>query len=87
MFSQAEVPLVVDVIPMLEVLEISLASVWEDPDDELNSTTRIAGQAALLLLNKYSIFTAECEVYQIAVGMCIIYMLFSANPIFFSHVS
>jgi hypothetical protein len=74
MFSQAEVPLIVDVIPMLEVLEISLAAVWQDPEDELTNTTRIAGQAALLLLNKYSMFTAECEVYQIAIGMCIIYI-------------
>jgi hypothetical protein len=70
MFSQAEVPLIVDAVPMLEVIELSLAAVKEDPDKELPNVTHVAGQAALLLLNKYSVFTAECEVYQIAIGMC-----------------
>ncbi|TFK37883.1 hypothetical protein BDQ12DRAFT_607000, partial [Crucibulum laeve] len=57
LFSQAEVPLMVEALPMLEVLEVAL----EDADAP--NVVHVAAQAALLLLDKYSVLTNECELY------------------------
>ncbi len=70
MFSQAKVSLIVDAVLMLEVLELSLVAIAEDTEHKLPNVSHVAGQALLLFLNKYSIFTVECEVYQIAISMC-----------------
>ena len=67
-FSQSQVALIVDAIPMLEAIEESMVAVQDD-DAEFPNVIRIAAQAALLLINKYSIFTNDCELYQIAIGM------------------
>ncbi|TFK41568.1 hypothetical protein BDQ12DRAFT_696742 [Crucibulum laeve] len=68
LFSQSEVPLIVDAVPMLETLENSLIAVR---DDDLNTgcstVIRVAAQASLLLICKYSIFTTDCELYHIAI--------------------
>ncbi|TFK34202.1 hypothetical protein BDQ12DRAFT_700513 [Crucibulum laeve] len=56
LFSQSEVPLVVDAVPM-EILEKSLIAVF----------IWVAAQASLLLIHKYSIFTTDCELYHIAI--------------------
>jgi len=55
---------------MLEKLERSLLAVKEDRNGLLEDfqVIRIAAQAALLLIEKYSIFTAESELYIIALG-------------------
>ncbi|TFK37814.1 hypothetical protein BDQ12DRAFT_607102, partial [Crucibulum laeve] len=66
LFSQAEVPLIVEALPMLEVLEVALEGAREDADAP--NVVCVAAQAALLLLDKYSVFTNECELYQIAIG-------------------
>jgi hypothetical protein len=62
------VPLIVDAVPILEAVEESMVAVRDDADAELPNVIRIAAQAALLLIDKYSIFTSDCELYQIAIG-------------------
>lgn len=69
LFSQSQVPLIVDAIPMLEAIEESMVAVRDDNDAELPNVIRVAAQAALLLIDKYSIFTNDCELYQIAIGL------------------
>jgi hypothetical protein len=68
LFSQSQVPLIVDAVPMLEAIEESMVAVRDDDDAELPNVIRVAAQAALLLIDKYSIFTSDCELYQIAIG-------------------
>ena len=62
-------PLIVDAVPMLEAIEESMVAVRDDSDAELPNVVRIAAQSALLLIDKYSIFTSDCELYQIAIGL------------------
>lgn len=69
LFSQSQVPLIVDAIPMLEAIEESMVAVRDDNDAELPNVIWVAAQAALLLIDKYSIFTNDCELYQIAIGL------------------
>jgi hypothetical protein len=59
----------VDAVPMLESIEESMVAVWDDNDAELPNVIRVAAQAALLLIDKYSVFTSDCELYQIAIGL------------------
>jgi hypothetical protein len=54
---------------MLEAIEESMVAVRDDDDAELPNVIRVAAQAALLLIDKYSIFTSDCELYQIAIGL------------------
>jgi len=54
---------------MLESIEESMVAVWDDNDAELPNVIRVAAQAALLLIDKYSVFTSDCELYQIAIGL------------------
>lgn len=68
LFSQSQVPLIVDAVPILEAIEESMVAVRDDDDAELPNVVRVAAQAALLLIDKYSIFTSDCELYQIAIG-------------------
>ncbi|KAF8800450.1 hypothetical protein BYT27DRAFT_7055828, partial [Phlegmacium glaucopus] len=79
LFSQAEVPLIVDALPMLFYLQESLQAVVEDQvqnteDDvsdisssgETPAVIRIAAHAGVLLINKYMDLTWDCEIYVIA---------------------
>jgi hypothetical protein len=59
----------VDAVPILEDIQRSLSAVRDDVDDGLPKIVRIAAQAALLLSHKYSLLSADCELYQIAIGM------------------
>ena len=62
-------PLIVDAVPMLEAIEESMVAVRDDDDAELPNVIRVAAQAALLLIDKYSVFTNDCELHQIAIGL------------------
>lgn len=75
LFSQAQVPLIAEVVPMLDELEKSMVKVRDD--EELLDVIRVAAQAALLLIDKYFSLTDECELYQIAIGMYTSYYCFS----------
>lgn len=60
------VPLIVDVLPLLEDLSLSLEAIR---DDTASSVLRVAAHAAVMMTQKYSVFTSECEIYYIAIGM------------------
>ena len=66
LFSEAEVPLVHEVIPMLEAMEHDLTRVRDS--HELPTVIRIAAIAALLIISKYYALTDDNEVYRIAIG-------------------
>ena len=53
LFSQSQVPLIADVLPMLDSIEQSMTLVCDDEDMELPNVVRVAAQAVLLLIDKY----------------------------------
>ncbi|KAI0061954.1 hypothetical protein BV25DRAFT_1804810, partial [Artomyces pyxidatus] len=68
LFSQSEVPLVHEVVPMLETLEQQLTHVRDSV--ELPNTIRVAAHASLIMVGKYYALSDDCEVYRIAIVMC-----------------
>lgn len=68
LFSQAEVPLIPDVIPMLCDMKAAFINIRDAPLPMASNSVRVASQAALLLINKYFTLTEESELYQIAMG-------------------
>ncbi|KAG2036217.1 hypothetical protein BDR03DRAFT_466694 [Suillus americanus] len=66
--SRAEVPLICDVVPMLESLEHSLDRVYNATEEP--AVIRIAAKAALQIVGKYYALTDDDEVYRIAIVMC-----------------
>jgi hypothetical protein len=64
------VPLVHEVVPMMEDLEHSLDSVWNQTHQRLPAVIRIAAKAALQVLGKYYALSDDSEVYRIAIVMC-----------------
>ncbi|KAI6024403.1 hypothetical protein EDC04DRAFT_2933480 [Pisolithus marmoratus] len=67
-FSSVNVPLVHEVIPMLECLEHMMTRVCDAPCEL--PVIRIAAKAALLMIGKYYALTDDSEVYRIAIVMC-----------------
>lgn len=65
-FSQAEVPLVYEVLPMMARLRRDLEQMRDDTG--LPNVIRIAAIAGLLVLNKYDVRFQDTEVYRIALG-------------------
>ncbi|KAF5315255.1 hypothetical protein D9619_006958 [Psilocybe cf. subviscida] len=70
LFSKSQVPLIVDVIPMLEQIREGLIGARDDKDNEVPNVVRVACQAGILLVDKYSTFTADCPVYPISIVLC-----------------
>jgi hypothetical protein len=77
LFSQSQVPLIADVLPMLDSIEQSMKLVRdhipdeEDEDDpSVPNVVRVAAQAVLLLIDKYYSLMKDCELYVIAIGKC-----------------
>ncbi|KAF8988141.1 hypothetical protein BDQ17DRAFT_1402226 [Cyathus striatus] len=68
LFSMKDVPLVVEALPELENLELGLLAVRKD--ERASNVIHVAAQAALLVLDKYSVSTNDCEVYLISIVMC-----------------
>jgi hypothetical protein len=66
LFSKADVPLIYEVIPMLEFLEHALDDVYNAKDEP--PVIRIAAQAALQVVGKYYALTDDNEVYRIAIS-------------------
>jgi hypothetical protein len=52
----------------LEELREGLIAARDDTENDLSNSIRTACQAALLLIDKYSTFTNDCEIYLIAIG-------------------
>ncbi|EJD08421.1 uncharacterized protein FOMMEDRAFT_71609, partial [Fomitiporia mediterranea MF3/22] len=67
LFSQAEVPLIAEVIPMFLVIQQALKKASDD--DKLLPILRISAYAGLLVCKKYYALTDECEAYYIAIVM------------------
>ena len=68
LFSQSQVPLIADVLPMLDSIEKSMTLVHDNEDRELPNVVRVAAQAVLLLIDKYYSLMKDCELYVIAIG-------------------
>ncbi|KAJ6619855.1 hypothetical protein B0H10DRAFT_1792778 [Mycena sp. CBHHK59/15] len=68
LFSRAEVPLIYEVIPMLESLEDQLANMRDNIT--LPNVIRIAAIAGLMVVGKYYALTDDTEVYRISIIMC-----------------
>ncbi|KAJ7170281.1 hypothetical protein C8R43DRAFT_1085403 [Mycena crocata] len=68
LFSRKEVPLVHEVIPMMEALDKALKKVENATD--MRPVFRVAAGAALLVLEKYHSLSDECEVHCVAIVMC-----------------
>lgn len=66
LFSKKEVPLIYEVVPMLEEMEHQLTNVRDSW--VMASVIRMAAQAALYVIEKYYALTDENEVYRIAIG-------------------
>ena len=65
-FSQAEVPLIYEVLPMLVRLRRDLQQMSDN--SRLPNVIRIAAIAGLLVLDKYDARFQDTEVYRIALG-------------------
>jgi hypothetical protein len=68
LFSQAEVPLVHETVPLLERLEQHLTDIIDDHGNTLPPVICVAAQAAILVLQKYYELCSECEIHRIAMG-------------------
>lgn len=79
LFSRAEVPLVYEVIPILEELEATLTNIRNDAT--LPNVICIAAMAALIVVGKYYALTDDCEVYRIAISKSDIILVRVANSI------
>ena len=70
LFSRSQVPLIADVLPMLDALEQSMTLICDDVDDDLPTVVRVAEKAVLLLIDKYWSLMKDCELYIMAIGKC-----------------
>ncbi|QRV95405.1 hAT family dimerization protein [Ceratobasidium sp. AG-Ba] len=70
-FSQAEVPLIHQVIPELLTLKARLGDIRDNtPQQKIHPITQVAAQAALLVYEKYLGAIEESDIYVISVVMC-----------------
>jgi hypothetical protein len=86
-FSRAEVPLIVEALPMLDAIEEALVHIRDDEEEDLPNVIRVAAHAALLLLDKYFSLTDECEVYRIAIGIVSLFFIQKILNLCYSNVS
>jgi len=87
LFSKAEVPLIVEALPMLDAIEEALVHIRDDEEEDLPNIIRVAAHAALLLLDKYFSLTDECEVYRIAIGISNYIFMLKILNLYYSNVS
>ncbi|KAF9032378.1 hypothetical protein BJ165DRAFT_1357982 [Panaeolus papilionaceus] len=69
-FSRADVALVVDTISTLEELQEGLIGARDDQINNVPNVVRVACHAGVMLIDKYSLFASDCDVYLIAIVMC-----------------
>jgi hypothetical protein len=53
---------------MLEDICEGLIAACEDSNHDVADVIWITCQASIMLIDKYSVFTAECKIYLIAIG-------------------
>lgn len=53
---------------MLEVIREGLIGARDDSVHDVPDIVRVAAQASILLIDKYSTFAEDCSVYVIAIG-------------------
>ncbi|KAF8687108.1 hypothetical protein RHS03_09994, partial [Rhizoctonia solani] len=70
LFSQSEVPLIHEVVPIFVCMQQHLERIQEDSGERLHPLIRAAAHWSLLVYNKYMGLFTESEVYWIAVVMC-----------------
>lgn len=68
MFSTAQVPLIVDVIPTLEELREGMIGARDNQENDVATVVRVACQAGIMLIDKYSTFAQDCDIYIIAIS-------------------
>lgn len=61
--------MIVDVIPTLEEIREGLIGARDDEINDVSDVVKIACQAGILLIDKYSTFTEDCDIYLIAIGI------------------
>ncbi|KAJ3564088.1 hypothetical protein NP233_g8522 [Leucocoprinus birnbaumii] len=64
-FSQEGAPLIVDVLPSLYELKLSMAAIRDSNINPACNIMRIAAQAAILVIDKYTVFTEACKIESI----------------------
>lgn len=69
-FSQADTPLIVDVLPCLEDLRAGLTAARDDEEHDVANVVRVACHASILLLEKYLGIIEDHDIYILAIGMC-----------------
>ncbi|TFK16574.1 hypothetical protein FA15DRAFT_711675 [Coprinopsis marcescibilis] len=79
LFSKPDVPLIVDVYPLLTKLERSLKALWDDTPPPMSLSGqeidheptdpvfRVAAQASLFMVEKYRPLLNECDYYSISI--------------------
>lgn len=67
--------MIVDVIPILDNLRNELIGLRDDTENDVLDIVRVASQAALMMVDKYSLFTTDCDIYQFAIGMSVLFYL------------
>ncbi|KAF8994243.1 hypothetical protein BDQ17DRAFT_1251992, partial [Cyathus striatus] len=75
LFSQKDVPLIMDVLPIFFDIRLSLTDILMDKKNHICSILKVAAKAALLMVDKYTILTSESEVYYIAIGELFLYFM------------
>lgn len=60
--------MIVDVIPILDNLGNELLGLRDDEEHDVPDIVRIAAQAALMMVDKYSLFTDDSDIYLFAIG-------------------
>lgn len=58
----------VDVIPTLEELREGLTAARDDEENDVSTVIQVACQAAIFMIDKYSVFAENCDIYLIAIG-------------------
>ncbi|KAF9530060.1 hypothetical protein CPB83DRAFT_868785 [Crepidotus variabilis] len=69
-FSQAEVPLIVDVLPSLYDLRGGLEAARDDSEHEVADIVRVACHASILVANKYLNLIEDNDFYLFTIVMC-----------------
>ena len=59
----------VDVIPTLEELRKGLTAARDDKENDVSTVIQVACQAAIFMIDKYSVFVENCDIYLIPIGI------------------